>query len=88
MFLISTLPCNDTSYTVQSDTSLANTFCNNKTIIDNIFFYFNNIPTLLHYFFCVSQVFTKYRLSFKLAKQDLFLLRTEYVGHDLIASGN
>ena len=79
---------NNTKHIVISDHSLTNTFCNSKTIIDDILLYSKHIPTLLHYFSCVTQVFTKYRLSFKLSKYDLFLPRVEYVGYDLTASGN
>ena len=50
--------------------------------------YSNYIPTLLHYFSCLSQVLTKYRLYFKLSKYDFFLSRIKYVGHDLIADGS
>ena len=59
-----------------------------KTTIDKILIYSNYIPTLLHYFSCLSQVLTKYRLYFKLSKYDFFLSRIKYVGHDLIADGN
>ena len=40
--------------------------CNDKIIIDDILLYSNHINTLIHYFSCVSQVFTVYCLSFKL----------------------
>ena len=43
---------------------------------------------MLHYFPCVAQVFTKYRLSFKLSECNLFKDRVEYVGHDLTTEGN
>ena len=43
---------------------------NDRIIIDNILLFSNHTPTLLHYFSCVAQVFTKYRLSFKLSKCD------------------
>ena len=73
---------------IPSDPSISKIFCDNKTIIDDTLIYSNHISTLLHYFSCVAQVFTKYRLSFKLSKCNFFLPRVEYVGHDLIASGN
>ena len=79
---------NNTTHIVTSDPSLTHTFCNRKTIIDDTLLYSNHIPTLLHRLSCVSQVFTKYRLSFKLSKCDFFLPRVEYIGHDLTASGN
>ena len=55
---------------IPSDTSLLTIFCDIKSTIDNILILSNHIPTLLHYFSCVAQVFTKYRLSFKLRKCD------------------
>ena len=79
---------NDTNHIVKSDTSLANIFCNSKTIIDNTLLYFNPILILLHYFSCVAQFFSKYILYFKLIECDIFLPRVEYVRHDLIAGGN
>ena len=50
--------------------------------------YSNHIYTFLHYFSCVTQVSTKYRLSFKLSQCDFFLPRVEYVGYYLICDGN
>ena len=46
--------------------------CNDKIIIDDILLYSNNVNTLIHYFSCVAQVFTKFRLSFKLTKYEFF----------------
>ena len=68
---------------VPSDPSISKIFWDSKTIINDTLIFFNHIPTLLHYFSCVAQVFTKYRLSFKMSKCDFFLPRVEYVGHDL-----
>ena len=79
---------NNSKHIVISDHSFPNLFCNSKIIIDDTLIYSNNISTLIHYFSCVAQVFTKYRLSFKLSKYDFFLPHVEYVGHDLTASGN
>ena len=79
---------NDTDHVVQSGTFFANIYCNSKTIIDDTLIYSNHIPILLHYFTCVAQVFTKYRLPFKLSKCDFFFPRIEYVGHDLTTGGN
>ena len=45
--------------------------CDDKIVIDDILIYSNNILTLLHYFSCVANFFTKFRLSFKLFKCDL-----------------
>ena len=53
------------------------------------FFLFSyHILTLLYSLSCAAQVFTKYRLSFKLSKYDLFKDRVEYVGHDLTTKEN
>ena len=73
---------------IPSDTSLSTIFCDSKKIIDYTLIFSNYIPTLLHYFSCVAQVFTKYWLSFKLSKYGFFLSRDEYFGHDLTADGN
>ena len=62
--------------------------CNDKIIIDDILLYSNNVDTLIHYFSCVAQVFTKYRLSFKLTKCEFLKPRVEFVGHDLTTYGN
>ena len=62
--------------------------CDDKIIIDDILLYSNHVLTLLHYFSCVAQVFTKYRLSFKLTKCEFFKKRVEFVGHDLTIYGN
>ena len=61
---------------------------NDKIIIDDGLLYSNHVPSLLHYFSCVIQLFTKYRLSFKLTKCDFFKPRVEFVGHDLTTYGN
>ena len=81
-------PFNSTTHVVQSNTCLASIYYNIKTIIDDRLLYSNRIPTSSHYFSCVVQVFTKYRLSFKLSKCDLFLPRVEYIGHDCTVGGN
>ena len=73
---------------VPSDPSISKIFCDSKTIIDDTLIFSNHIPTFLHYFSCVAQVFTKYRLSFKLSKCNFFLPRVEYIGHNLTASGS
>ena len=70
---------NDTKHIIKSDTYLVNVYCNSKTIIDDTLIYSKHIPTLLHHFVCVTQVFTNYRLSFKLSNFFLFLPRVEYV---------
>ena len=71
-----------------SKRSIAKIFCNSKTNIDATLIYSNNITTFLHYCSYVVQVFTKYRLSFKVSKCDVFLSRIEYYGHALTADSN
>ena len=53
-----------------------------------IMFYFSlTMFKQLFSHFCVAQVFTKYRLSFKVIKRDLFKPRVEFIGHELTTSG-
>ena len=60
-----------------------------RSIFGDILFYFSNhIQIFLHYISCVAQVFTKFRLSFKLSKCDFLKDRVEYGGYDLTAKGN
>ena len=73
---------------ILSNTSVANIFCDSKTIIDDTLIFSNHITTLFHCSFCVAKVFTKCRLSFKLSKCHFFLYRIKYLGHNLIADGN
>ena len=73
---------------IPSATSISTIFCDIKTIIDDTLIFSNHIPTFLYYCSCVAQVFTKYRLSFKLSKWDFFLSCVEYVGRDLTTDGN
>ena len=56
--------------------------------MDDILLFSNHDPTLLHYFSCISQVFTKYRLSFKLFRCEFFKPRIEFIGHDITTLGN
>ena len=63
---------NETKYTVSYDQLPTKVICDDRIIIDNILLFSNHMSVLLHYFPCVSQVFTKYRLSFKLSKCNLF----------------
>ena len=77
---------NETQYTIKLSDSPSTIICNNRIIIDDILLFSNHIPTLLHYFPCIAQVFTKFRLSFKLSKCDFLKDRVEYVGHDLTAN--
>ena len=62
--------------------------CDDKIVIDDILLYYNHAPTLLYYFSCVAQVFTKYRLSFKVTKCKFFKKRVVFVGHDITTFGN
>ena len=61
---------NETKHIISLTDSPTKIVCNDRIIIDDILLFFNHTPTLLHYFSCVSRVFTKYRLSFKLSKCD------------------
>ena len=79
---------NETKYTIKLSDSPSSIICNDRIIIDDILLLSNHIPTLLHYFYCVVQVFTKFRLSFKLSKCDFLKDRVVYVGHDLTTNGN
>ena len=83
-----TILFNETRNTINLSNSPTNIVCDDRIIIDDILLFSNHIPTLLHYFSCVAQVFTKFRLSFKLGKCDFLKERVEYVGHDLTANGN
>ena len=56
----------DTKHLIHLDLVPVTITCNDEIIIDDISLYSNNVNTLIHYLSCVSQVFTKYRLSFKL----------------------
>ena len=78
----------DTKHLIHFDSVTVTIICNDKIIIDVILLYSNNINTFIHYFSCVSQVFTKYRLSFKLTKCNFFKPRVKFVGHDLTTYGN
>ena len=46
----------------------ATIICDDKIIMDDILLFPNHDTTLIRYFSCISQVFTKYTLSFKLSK--------------------
>ena len=78
----------DTKHLIHLDSSPVTIICNDKIIIDNILLYSNNINTLIHYFSCVDQVCTKYRLSFKLTKCDFVKPRVEFDGRDVTTYGN
>ena len=82
-----TVLLNKTKHTINLSNSPTIIICNDRIIIDDIFFS-NHIPTLLLLFSCVAQVFTKFRISFKLSKCDFLKDRVEDVGHDLTADGN
>ena len=78
----------DTKHLIHLDSTTITIICNDKIIIDDILLYSNNVNTLIRYFSCVVQVFTKYRLFFKLIKCEFFKPRVEFVGHDLTTYGN
>ena len=65
-----TILFNETSHTINLSNSPTNIVCDDRIIIDDILLFSNHITILLHYFSCVAQVFTKFRLSFKLGKCD------------------
>ena len=79
---------NETKHSIVDKNSFNTIVCDDKIVIDDILLYSNHIPTLLHYFSCVANYFTKFRLSFKLSKCDFFKSRVELVGHYLTADGN
>ena len=58
----------DTKHFIHLNSSAVSIICNYKIIINDILLYSNHVNTLLQYFSCVVQAFTKYRLSFKLTK--------------------
>ena len=58
----------DTKHIIHLNSSAVSIICNYTIIIDDILLYSNHVNTLLQYFSCVVQAFTKYRLSFKLTK--------------------
>ena len=78
----------NTKYAISCDNVPNTLICNDKIIIDDILLYSNHVPSLFYYLSCVIQVFTKYRLSFKLTKFDFFILRVEFFGHDLTTYRN
>ena len=78
----------DTKHLIHLDSSPVTIICNDKIIIDDFLLYSNNLNTLIHYFSCVTQVFTKYLLHFKLKKCEFLKPRVEFVGHNLTTYGN
>ena len=76
---------NETKYTISLHQLPTKVISGDRIIIKGNLSFSNKIPTLLHYFFYVAQVFTKYRLSFKLSKCDFFKDKVVYIGHDFTA---
>ena len=72
----------DTKHAISFDTVPVTLVCNDKMIIDDILLYFTYVPSYLHHFARVSQVFTKYRLSCELTQCDFFKPRVEFVGYE------
>ena len=72
----------DTKHAISFDTVPVTLVCNDKIIIDDILLYFNYVPSYLHHFSRVSQVFTKYCLSCELTQCDFFKPRVEFVGYE------
>lgn len=66
----------DTKHLIRLNSTPVSIVCSNKIIIDDILLYSNHVNTLIHYFSCVAQVFTKYRIYFKLTKG-------EFLNHEL-----
>ncbi len=63
-------------------------FYGSRAIIDDILLWTSNLCLTIVYFRCVCMVFQKYRVSFKLKKCEFLKDRTEYVGYDVLSSGN
>ncbi len=59
-----------------------------RSIIDDILIWCSHLYLTILYFRCVCMVFQKYRVSFKLKKCEFLKDRTEYVGYDVLSSGN
>ena len=62
--------------------------CDDKSIMDNMLFFSDHIPSLLSYFSCISQVFTKYSILFKFSKFDSFRQSEEFIEHDFTTLSN
>lgn len=63
-------------------------FYGSRSIIDDILVWTSHLRLTILYFRCVCMVFEKYRVSFKLKKCEFLKDRTEYVGYDVLSSGN
>ena len=59
-----------------------------KTIIDDMFLWCDTREFILTLFTCVCEVFQKYWVSFILDKYECLKSRVEYVGHDILHTGN
>ena len=66
----------------------ATIICDDEIIMDDILLFPKHDTTVIHYFSCVSQVFTMYRLLFKLYKYDFFEIIVEFCWHDLTTLKN
>ena len=75
----------ETRHIISFDQSLSNVIYDDRIIIDDIQYFYYHILTILYYFFCTAQVFTKYGMSFKLSKCQNFKRRMKYGVHDLTA---
>ena len=78
----------EAKHTIAMNKSPPHIICVYRIIIDDILLFSIHVPIILHYYSCVVRVFTKYRLSFKLSKYDLFQSRVEYVSRDIFAHIN
>ena len=59
-----------------------------KVIIDDILLWCDINELTIIYFYCVCEIFRKYRVSFCLDKCEFLKSRVEYVGHDIFCHGN
>lgn len=77
-----------TKHVIILDSSPFIIICDDIIIINDILIFSNHVPTIFHYFACITRVLFKYRLSFKSSKCEFFKLRVGYVDHDLIVGRN
>ena len=78
---------NETRNTISLVQSLSKIICDDHITIDDILLFLTT-SRLFYIISCVTQIFTKYRLSFKVSKSHFLKDRIEYVGHVLATNGN
>ena len=59
-----------------------------SVIIDDLLLHSTSLPLLMQLLECYFRIYLKYRVTLKLAKCDFLKKRFEFVGHDVLASGN